>query len=290
MVLDAEIGKARTLVEALPYIKKFAGQTLVIKFGASLLGREELRDQFIQDLLLLKYVGMNPILVHGGGDEITKWAGRLGKKTEFRAGVRVSDSETVEIAEMVLTGRLTSSFVSAIQRQGGKAAGVSGKDANLFTACPAAAVRAGESGYAGEIESVDCALLKTLLAGGYIPVVSSIGLSRRGESYLLSSDQAAASMAAAMKAFKLIFLTNVKGIMAGEKLLSLLDLHEAQELAAGTEVTGGMLAKLRESIRAIKGGVTNVHIISGLLEHALLLEVLTDLGIGTMISNERMRI
>lgn len=280
------IQKAKVLLEALPYIKEFFGQTIVIKYGGSLMVNEEMKTLFAEDIVLLKYVGMNPIIVHGGGNEISKWMTKVGKETVFIDGLRFTDDETMEITEMVLSGKINSEVVSLINQYGGRAVGLSGKDAKLFTAKKIKSKDDKDLGLVGEIESIDVDILDTLCSRGYIPVISSVGLSKKGESLNLNADHVASGVAQAMKALKLIFLTDVQGIMKKGKLINHLDLKEAKKLLEHPDIKGGMLPKLECSIEAIKGNVGNVHIINGNIEHAVLLEVFTDVGIGTMLSKK----
>lgn len=282
--------KAKTLVEALPYIRRFAGKTLCVKFGASLLGDAEAINAFARDIVLLKYVGLNVVVVHGGGDEVTRWAERIGKKAEFVDGVRITDRETIEITEMVLSGRINREFVAALNHAGGKACGISGKDSHTLLARRVILPSGRDAGFAGELEQVNVSLLETLLAQGYIPVVSAIGTSLRDETLALRSDEVASGIAAALKAAKLIYLTNVSGVMKGGKLLSLGDYQDTRALMDDPEVTGGMRSKLAHALRALKAGVADVHVLNGREEHSIILELFTDHGVGTMLTNERVRV
>lgn len=283
-MIQKKIEKAQTLTEALPYIKRFAGKTVVIKYGGSVMSDARLKQIFADDIALLKFVGINPVIVHGGGKEISQWMNRLGKETKFIEGLRVTDEETMEVTEMVLSGKLNSEIVSLINRSGAKAVGLSGKDAGLFTA---RRIRSGNNedlGFVGEIETTDTALIKILVKEGYIPVISSVGESIEGDTLNLNADYAAAAVAAATDALKLIYLTDVEGISIGGSLISELDLAEAEELLRHPEIQGGMKPKLECCIRAIRDRVNHVHIINGTREHAVLLEIFTDVGVGTKLS------
>ena len=283
-MIDERIEKAKILVEALPYIKKFHGRTVVIKFGGSVMSDERLKEIFATDVTLLKYVGMNPVIVHGGGKEITQWMERLNKESAFIDGLRVTDAETMEITEMVLSGKINSEIVSLLNRVGGRAVGLSGKDANLFTARKIRSKDNQDLGLVGEVDTTDTSILEILFAQGYIPVISSIGESIEGETLNLNADYVASGIASTLNALKLIYLTNVDGVLKNNQLVSDLDLHQAEKLLKGPEIGAGMRPKLECSIAAIKSNVQHVHIINGSREHAVLLELLTDHGIGTKIS------
>lgn len=283
-MIQKKIKQAEILVEALPYIKRFHGETCVIKFGGSVMTDPQLIKSFATDIALLKFVGINPIIVHGGGKEISRWMERLGKTPVFIEGLRVTDAETIEITEMVLSGKINRGIVSMINQAGGKAVGLSGKDANLFTAKRIRSKKQEDLGYVGEIDTTNAQLIEKLCAEGYIPVVSSIAENIEGETLNLNADYAAAGLAAALKALKLIYLTDVNGIMLGEELLPEVRLNEAEELLNHPEITGGMVPKLQCCIKAIKDNVQHVHIINGSIIHAVLLEIFTDRGIGTKIS------
>lgn len=278
-----EIIKAETLVEALPYIRKFAGKIMIIKYGGSLMTNESLRQQFANDVVLLKYVGINPIIIHGGGKEISKWMEKVGKEAVFIDGLRYTDDETMEITEMVLSGKVNNELVSLINQHGGKAVGLSGKDADLFIAKKIQSKSYKDLGFVGDIEYVDVTLLNTLCDKGYIPVISSIARSKTGESLNMNADHVAESIAVALNSEKLIYLTDVDGILKEGQLIKQLTLTEAKKLLSHPDIKGGMLPKLTCSVNAAKGGVHQVHIINGSNSHAVLLEVFTDNGIGTMI-------
>lgn len=278
--------KAITLVEALPYIKQFSGQIMVIKYGGSLMINEALRETFAKDIVLLRYVGIKPVIVHGGGKEITKWMKKLGKDAVFIDGQRFTDSETMELTEMVLSGKVNNEIVSLLNQQGGKAVSLSGKSANIFNAKRIRSKKDQDLGLVGSIESVDTRLIHTLCDDGYIPVISSVGSDRKGETLNLNADNVASAVARYLECKKLIYLTDVDGIMIEKKLIPTLTLKAAEDLLLHPEVQGGMVPKLECSIQAIKAGVQSVHIINGSTEHAVLLEIFTNRGIGTMVANE----
>ena len=243
-----------------------------------------MKSLFASDITLLKYVGINPIVVHGGGKEISRWMEKVGKESTFVDGLRVTDEETMEITEMVLSGKINSEVVSLINQAGGKAVGLSGKDGNLFTARK---IREGEEaplGFVGEIDVTNTSIIGTLIRDGFIPVISSIGESIEGETLNLNADYAASGVAGALNAKKLIYLTDVDGIKADGSLVSELDLREAEELMSHEDIQGGMKPKLKCSIDAIKEKVEHVHIINGTRDHSVLLELFTDSGVGTKIS------
>jgi len=282
-VLKDKIAKANVLLESLPYIRKFAGKIVVIKYGGSLMVHDDLKHKFAQDVVLLKYVGINPVIVHGGGKEISKWMKKVGKESVFIDGLRVTDMETMEITEMVLTGKINSEVVSLINSHGGKAVGLSGKDANLFTAEKLRTKENVDLGFVGDITDVDTTLLNTLNATGYIPVISSVGQSQEGETLNMNADHVAQRIAESLESLKLIYLTDVQGLKIDGELQTDLSWRKAEEFLKHPDVSGGMLPKLACSSKAIENGVSQVHIIDGTIEHAVLLELFTDKGIGTMI-------
>ena len=271
-----------TLLEALPYIREFHGRTVVIKYGGAAMREEELREAFARDVVLLKYVGLNPVVVHGGGPDITEHMERLGMEVRFVEGLRVSDAETVEVAKMVLLGKVNSDIVLRLNRHGQPAVGLSGEDGTMFEVRPVA--NAAEVGYVGEIERVDADLLNHI-AADYIPVVASIGADREGNSYNVNADEAAGKVAARLRAHKAIFLTDVEGWLADPddpgSRISETTVGEIERALDG--VGGGMRPKLRACVEAIRGGVQHAHIIDGSKPHSLLLELFTDAGIGTMV-------
>jgi len=284
MSLEDKMERATILLEALPYIRQFSGKTVVIKYGGSIMINDDLKHQFAKDIALLKYVGLNPIIVHGGGKEISKWMDKLGKQPEFIDGLRVTDSETLEITEMVLVGKINSEIVSLINREGGKAVGLSGKDGPLFFGKRHDSPKYKRLGFVGDISNVDNTLLNTLSADGFIPVISSIGQSDTFEGLNMNADHVAEAIASSLKAKKLVFLTDVKGLVIENKLQGELSQKQAESFLKHPDVKGGMLPKLTCAINAMKKGVSDVHIINGTINHAVLLELFTDSGIGTMIT------
>lgn len=290
MSLVDHITKAKTLVEALPYIKKFSGKTIVVKYGGSLLSNKKSIEQLSHDVALLRFVGMKPIIVHGGGREIDKWLKRFGKEPRLVDGEQFTDAETLEIIDMVLSGNISNTIVSSLTRCGVRAIGLSGRDGQLFTTRRIKSDRHRDMGYIGEIESIDPTVLLPILDKNYIPVISSVGMSREGSVLNVESDFVAAKVASALKAEKLFYLTSTKGIEHDGSLKEYLDLNEAEKLIESQELKPSASLKLRATIMALKGGVTDVHIISGNTDHSVLLEIFTDKGIGTMISNQKMRI
>ncbi len=273
-----------TILEALPYIREFHGRTIVIKYGGAAMIDPVLQEEFARDVVLLKYVGMNPIVVHGGGPEITRYMERLGMKVEFVEGLRVSDADTVEVAKMVLVGKQNKDIVLLINRQGQPAVGLCGDDGLLFRVRKQLAAGERDIGFVGEIEHVDVNVLNHI-AQDYIPVVASVGADSEGNSYNVNADAAAAAVAAALRAFKVIFLTDVEGWLADpnepDSRISEATASEVRERLGG--ISGGMRPKLEACVSAVEDGVGAAHIIDGRLQHSLLLELFTDQGIGTKI-------
>ena len=272
-----------TLLEALPYIREFHGRTVVIKYGGAAMRDPALRDEFARDVVLLKYVGLNPVIVHGGGPEITEYMERLGLEVKFVDGLRVSDAATVEVAKMVLLGKVNSDIVQRLNRQGQPAVGLSGEDGTLFEIRPAA--EAEKVGFVGEIERVDVDVLNHI-ATDFIPVIASAGSDREGNSYNVNADSAAGKVAAALPAYKAIFLTDVEGWRErADEPDSLISRATVDEVtAAMPSVDGGMRPKLGACVEAINGGVQSAHIVDGRRPHSLLLELFTNAGIGTMVT------
>lgn len=272
-----------TLLEALPYIREFHGRTVVIKYGGAAMREEDLHEAFATDVVLLKYVGLNPVIVHGGGAEITRHMERLGMEVRFEEGLRVSDADTVEVAKMVLLGKVNSDIVQRLNRHGQPAVGLSGGDGSLFEVSPAPGAE--RIGFVGSIERVDVDVINHI-AADYIPVIASFASDRHGQSYNVNADEAAGKVAAALKAHKAIFLTDVKGWLADPpdegSLISRTTVAEVGEKLAG--VQGGMRPKLQACVDAILGGAGSAHIIDGRRPHSLLLELFTDAGIGTMVT------
>ena len=273
-----------TILEALPYIREFHGRTIVIKYGGAAMIDPVLQEEFARDVVLLKYVGMNPIVVHGGGPEITRYMERLGMKVEFVEGLRVSDADTVEVAKMVLVGKQNKDIVLLINRQGQPAVGLCGDDGLLFRVHKQLAGGERDIGFVGEIEHVDVTVLNHI-AEDYIPVIASVGADAEGNSYNVNADAAASAVASALRAFKVIFLTDVEGWLADASdpasRISEASASEVRDRLAA--VSGGMRPKLEACMSAVEDGVDAAHIIDGRLPHSLLLELFTDEGIGTKI-------
>jgi acetylglutamate kinase len=272
-----------TLLEALPYIREFHGKTIVIKYGGAAMREEELREAFATDVVLLKYVGMNPVIVHGGGPEITDYMERLGMEVRFVEGLRVSDEGTVEVAKMVLLGKINSDILTRLKRHGQPAVGLGGEDGSLFEVV--AAPQSEQLGYVGRIERVNVGVIDHI-AADYVPVIASVGTDREGRSYNVNADEAAGQVAAAMGAHKLIFLTDVDGWLRDPddpgSRISQADVSEVEQALDG--IDGGMRPKLAACAEAVKGGVHAAHIIDGRRPHNLMLELFTDEGIGTKIT------
>lgn len=282
--------KAHTLAEALPYIKRFFDKTIVIKYGGNAMTDDHLKECFAQDVVLLKLVGMNPVVVHGGGPQINEMLDRLGKKGEFIQGMRVTDAETMDVVEMVLGGQVNKEIVNLINRHGGKAVGLTGQDGNFIHAHkllmedmndPTKKI---DIGQVGEISAIDPSIINFLDGGDFIPVVAPIGVGEDGETYNINADVVAGKLAEILGAEKLILLTNTPGVLdkAGQ-LLTGLTPKQIDDLVADGTLSGGMLPKISSALDAARSGVKSVHIIDGRVEHALLLEVLTDEGVGTLI-------
>ncbi|MGH2988848.1 MAG: acetylglutamate kinase [Solirubrobacterales bacterium] len=272
-----------TLLEALPYIREFHGRRVVIKYGGAAMRDEELREAFATDVVLLKYVGLDPVVVHGGGPDITTYMERLGMEVRFVEGLRVSDAETVEVAKMVLLGKVNSDIVLRLNRHGQPAVGLSGEDGTMFEVAPVP--NAAEVGFVGAIERVDADVLNHI-AADYIPVIASIGADRDGNSYNVNADEAAGKVAARLPAHKAIFLTDVEGWLADpDDPGSRISETTVAEIEAALEgIGGGMRPKLQACVDAIRGGVQHAHIIDGRRPHSLLLELFTDAGIGTKVT------
>ncbi|NHM26376.1 acetylglutamate kinase [Desulfofundulus sp. TPOSR] len=287
--------KAAILVEALPYIRKFYGKTVVIKYGGHAMVDCGLKKTVLTDVVLMKYVGIHPVIVHGGGPEITAMLQKLGIESRFVGGLRVTDEETMEIVEMVLAGKLNKEIVSLINRIGGKAVGLSGKDACLLQAVkkpgkvyqPDGTVEMVDIGCVGQVKKVNPAIVHTLINEGYIPVVAPVAVGPEGESYNVNADTAAGELAVALGADKLIILTDVEGILEDredkDSLLSIIRADDVPDLIARGIIDGGMIPKVECCTRALYGGVNTTHILDGRVPHSILLEVFTDKGIGTMV-------
>lgn len=282
------IQRAEVLLEALPYIRVFWGKTMVIKYGGAAMEEGGLKESFALDVILLKYVGLNPVIVHGGGPQIGALMERLGKEPKFVGGMRVTDEATMEIVEMVLVGKINKEIVGLINRHGGRAVGLSGKDGNLIRARRRPHRTPGgeevDIGLVGEVEAVNPQAIKLLEENGFIPVIAPVGAGSQGETYNINADLVAGEIAAALGAEKLIHLTDVEGIKGADgKLVSTLAKRNAEELMKRGTIEGGMLPKVESALRALEGGTSKAHIIDGRIPHAILLELFTKEGIGTEI-------
>ena len=285
--------KARILAEAMPYIRRFHGKTIVIKYGGNAMTEEVLKRSFAHDVVLLKLVGMNPVVVHGGGPQIEQLLTRLGKKGEFVQGMRVTDAETMDVVEMVLGGQVNKEVVTLVNQAGGKAVGLTGQDGAFIRARKmliADKDNVGEMrdiGQVGEIEAIDPSVISALEDGGFIPVVAPIGVGAKGESYNINADLVAGRLAEVLGAEKLVVLTNTPGVLDKHgKLQTGLTPKKIDQLIAEGTLSGGMLPKISSALDAARNGVRSVHIIDGRVEHALLLEILTDEGVGTLIRSK----
>jgi len=285
--------KTGILAEALPYIKRFHGKTIVIKYGGNAMTDDHLKHCFARDVVLLKLVGMNPVVVHGGGPQIDDMLKRVGKKGEFIQGMRVTDAETMQVVEMVLGGHVNKEIVSLISHHGGKAVGLTGKDGALIRAKKLLMPSQGNAedlldiGQVGEIVAIDPALIFLLHSSAFIPVIAPIGVGDAGETYNINADLVAGKMAEVLKAEKLIMLTNTPGVLDEQgNLLTGITPREIDEMVAAGTLSGGMLPKIGSAVDAARSGVKSVHIIDGRVEHALLLEILTDEGVGTLIKSK----
>ncbi len=276
---------AETLIQALPYIQQYAGKTVVVKYGGNAMLDDTLKAAVMQDIVLMHTVGIKPLLVHGGGPEISDAMQRMGKTPEFVGGLRVTDAETMEIVEMVLTGKTNKGIVSHLSRQGALAVGLSGKDGNLIVA--ERETTKGDIGFVGRVVAVNPALIHTLTAAGYIPVISSVAIGHDGASYNVNADTVAGELAAALGASKLVMMTDVDGIYQDfadkDSLISQMTVKDARQLLTDGAAERGMIPKLEACVTALTGGVPRAHIVDGRLPHALLIEMFTDEGIGTMI-------
>jgi acetylglutamate kinase len=276
--------RVRVLSEALPYIQKFAGRTVVVKYGGAAMKDSDLKERVIRDLIFMSCVGIRPVIVHGGGPEINSWLGKLGIEPQFKDGLRVTDAATMDVVEMVLVGRVNKEIVSLINQAGGNAVGLCGKDGNLIIARPDG--REG-IGFVGEVSGVNVDILDTLVKSGYIPVVSSVAADEHGQAYNINADTVAGEIAAALGAEKLILLTDTPGLMRDfhdpNTLIRKLDIQGARALIEDGTVSGGMIPKLTCCVRSLAQGVRATHIIDGRLPHSLLLEIFTDTGTGSMI-------
>ncbi|MCG6964942.1 MAG: acetylglutamate kinase [Chromatiaceae bacterium] len=293
LTAEAAGNVAHVLTEALPYIQRFGGKTIVIKYGGNAMVDEELKAGFARDVVLMKLVGINPVVVHGGGPQIGNLLKRLGKQSEFVQGMRVTDAETMDVVEMVLGGLVNKDIVNLINRHGGSAVGLTGKDGDLIRARKLHLTRSNpqaqvseiiDIGHVGEVESIDASVVDMLVHGNFIPVVAPIGVGADGHSYNINADLVAGKMAEVLKAEKLILLTNTQGLLDKEgSLLTGLTLDKVDALIADGTITGGMLPKIGCALDAVKAGVNSAHIIDGRVPHAVLVELFTDQGVGTLI-------
>jgi len=284
---------ARVLTEALPYIKRFQGKTIVIKYGGNAMTDEALKQGFARDIVLMKLVGMNPVVVHGGGPQIGNMLKQVGKESRFVEGMRVTDSETMDVVEMVLGGLVNKEIVTLLNRQGGRAVGLTGKDGELIRARKLtferndpemSASEIVDIGHVGEVASIEASVVDMLVHGDFIPVIAPIGVGDDGQSYNINADLVAGRLAETLRAEKLILLTNTTGVLDGQgTLLTGLSARDVEALVADGTIHGGMLPKIRCAIDAVKAGVRSAHIIDGRVEHAVLLEIFTDEGVGTLI-------
>ncbi|MEJ2480868.1 MAG: acetylglutamate kinase [Acidihalobacter sp.] len=291
MNLDDAAQTARVLIEALPYIQRFTGKTVVIKYGGNAMVDETLKQSFARDIVLMKHVGINPVVVHGGGPQIGRLLERLGKESRFIQGMRVTDAETMDVVEMVLGGLVNKEIVSLINQQGGRAVGLTGKDGGLIrarklspTSDTPAPDEAVDLGQVGEVSSIDPSVVHMLDGGDFIPVIAPIGVGEDGRAYNINADLVAGKVAAILGAEKLILLTNTRGVLDQEgSLLTGLSARRVDELIADGTIHGGMLPKIACALDAVKSGVKTALIVDGRIEHAVLLELFTDQGIGTLI-------
>jgi acetylglutamate kinase len=284
------VEKANILVEALPYIRRFYQKTIVIKYGGHAMESEDLKECFAKDIVLMKYIGINPVVVHGGGPQIGEMLRRLGKKSEFHRGMRITDAETMEVVEMVLAGKINKEIAALINRQGGFAIGLSGKDGRLIEARKllmrdeAGEAEAVDTGLVGEVARINVEILKTLSQSDMIPVIAPIGFGEDGQTYNINADLVAGAIAGALRADKLLLMTDVPGVLDGQgSLISSMTVDEAEEAMRNQTLSGGMIPKVQCAIDALEAGAAKVHIIDGRFPHAILLEMFTDAGIGTEI-------
>ena len=291
--IQTSMERADILLEALPYIRRFYNKTIVIKYGGHAMIDEDLKDKFARDVVMMKYIGMHPVVVHGGGPQIGSLLKKLGKESRFVQGMRVTDEETMNIVEMVLVGMVNKEIVGLINRHGGKAVGLSGKDGNLIEAekyylndekaknTPSEII---DIGLVGKVKAVNAELIASLGQNNFIPVIAPTGMGEKGETYNINADIVAGEVAAALKAEKLLLLTDVPGVLdSGKNLINTMTREDAQNLIDQGTVEGGMFPKVKCCLKALRGGVKKAHIVDGRLKHAILLEVFTDKGIGTEI-------
>ncbi len=290
--MEKEKKRAEILIEALPYIRQFWGKIVVIKYGGAAMVEEELKKAFAEDVVLLRYVGIYPVVVHGGGPQIGKTLEKMGKDSTFIRGLRVTDDETMDVVEMVLGGKVNKEIVALINQAGGLAAGLSGKDGKLIVARKYfLKPEDGEEvtpeiidiGKVGEVQSVNPGIISVLMKEGFIPVIAPVGVGEKGETYNINADHVAGAIAMALRAEKLIFLTDVEGVKRNGELVSSLTVSDARKMVKRGEVKGGMVPKVECAMEALKGGVRKVHIIDGRIPHSVLLEIFTSKGIGTEV-------
>lgn len=295
MLMDDK--QVQTLMEALPYLRDFKDKTIVVKYGGNAMLNDELKNQVLRDVVFLQCAGMRPVVVHGGGPEITRMLVQAGKKSEFVSGLRVTDAESVGIAEMALVGKINTDLVARLNTLGGKAVGLNGKDSNLIQAKKHLAdvyengeVNLVDIGYVGNVEHINTELINVLLDAGFIPVIAPTGVGAQGETYNINADSVAGEIAGALKAEKLIVLTDVRGIYSDYRdensFISTLSFEKAQELIIRGKIDGGMIPKVRACITALSGGAKKTHIVDGRAEHTILMEIFSDKGVGTEVVKE----
>ncbi|OGQ56997.1 MAG: acetylglutamate kinase [Deltaproteobacteria bacterium RIFCSPLOWO2_02_FULL_50_16] len=293
--MEKAILKASVLMEALPYIRKFYGKTIVVKYGGSAMVDETLKESFTQDITLMKYIGLNPVIVHGGGPQIGEVLAKMGIESKFHNGMRITDEATMDVVEMVLVGKINKEIVSFINRHGGKAVGVSGKDGGLIQAerLPPEKIKVAKRapeiidlGRVGRVSAINPQVIETLSQQNFIPIVAPVGVSEEGETLNINADYVAGAIAKALVAEKLVLLTDVEGVKGQEeKVISKLNDQEAEKMIKNGVVSGGMIPKVKCALEAIRSGVKTAHIIDGRVQHAVLLEIFTDEGVGTVISH-----
>jgi acetylglutamate kinase len=294
--MENAIDKAKVLLEALPYIRRFYDKTIVIKYGGSTMEEERMKRSFALDVVLLKYIGLNPVVVHGGGPQIGEMLTKIGKKSYFVEGMRVTDGETMDVVEMVLVGKVNKEIVTLINQQGGKAVGLSGKDGHLITAKKLRLAKSRgkdempeiiDIGMVGEVKAINPGVIEALKKENFIPVIAPVGVGDEGETYNINADLVAGKIASALKAEKLILLTDVEGVMdERHRLMPTLDVRRAKRFITRKVISSGMIPKVNCCIHALEEGVAKTHIIDGRVEHAILLEIFTDVGIGTQITKQ----
>ncbi len=285
-MMEEVIEKAKILTEALPYIKEFNGITVVIKYGGSALVNEDIKNTLVKDIALMKYVGFKPVLVHGGGKDINQMLEKLDIKSEFKNGLRVTDEKTMEVVQMVLAGKLNKNLTTELCAQGIKAVGICGKDAETLKVKKMTS-NGEDIGLVGEVTEVDTSLIKTLIDNDFVPVISPIGIGKDGKSYNINADYAAVAVAGALNAEKLVFVTDVPGVLADvndpSSVISVMNVKEVRRMIKSGIISGGMIPKVDCCIAGVEAGVQNVHILDGRIEHCLILEIFTKKGIGTLI-------